>query len=214
MTRDSADAVEVTQADRDAAADLYLDLDGLPYSPRDLAHADEIRRGEYDAHASVQAFARHRLSALSATPSTSDADTVAFVQDWLMNADYDPTKFDRDFARAIDDRVKAAVAATPSPSEAMVERLREGGEWREIEQETLRKGLRRSPKYYPAIGETCRMSGPNCDDADAYTWSEVDVLWRDNLFIVTRIAKCWPTTTKLELALFEPIAALTNEVKP
>ncbi|MDE0878540.1 MAG: hypothetical protein OSB00_07725 [Sphingomonas bacterium] len=59
----------MTQADRDAAADLYLDLDGLPYSPRDLAHADEIRRGKNDAHASVQAFARHRLSALSATPS-------------------------------------------------------------------------------------------------------------------------------------------------
>jgi len=54
---------EITQADREAAANLYLDLEGLPYSPRDLAVADEHRRGECDEHASVQAFARHRIEA-------------------------------------------------------------------------------------------------------------------------------------------------------
>ena len=53
MTPDS-EMEPVVQSDRDAAADLYLDLEGLPYSPRDLARADEHRRGEYDAHASVQ----------------------------------------------------------------------------------------------------------------------------------------------------------------
>lgn len=39
------------------------------------------------------------------------SDTVAFVQDWLMNADYDPTQFDKDFAAAIDARVNAAYEA-------------------------------------------------------------------------------------------------------
>lgn len=47
-------------------------------------------------------------------PTTNDAipagDTVAFVQEWLMNADYDPSQFDRDFAAAIDARVVAASA--------------------------------------------------------------------------------------------------------
>lgn len=34
------------------------------------------------------------------------SDTVAFVQEWLANADYDPTQFDKDFAAAIDARCK------------------------------------------------------------------------------------------------------------
>lgn len=79
------------------------------------------------------------------------------------------------------------------------------GEWKSIGQNAMLKGLRRSPKYYPAIGEICRVSGPNCDNADGFTWSIVQVLWRDDLFIVTRSDGCWPTVTKLELALFEPI---------
>lgn len=52
-------------------------------------------------------------------------DTVAFVQEWLMNADYDPSQFDRDFAAAIDARVIATTAkqlaetfcATPLPDD-------------------------------------------------------------------------------------------------
>ncbi len=96
-------------------------------------------------------------------------------------------------------------AALP-PSKPDAPTIPEGmiGEWREIEPQMLLKGLRRSPKYYPAIGETCRVSGPNCDDADGYTWLDQEVLWRDELFIVTRTPGCWPTITKLELALFEP----------
>lgn len=98
-----------------------------------------------------------------------------------------------------------ALATEAAQPEGMV-----AGDWREVTQPANRtslKGLRRSPKYYPAIGETCRMSGPNCDDAEGYTWLDVEVLWRDDLFIVTRVPGCWPTVTKLELALFEPLAA-------
>lgn len=95
---------------------------------------------------------------------------------------------------------------------AAVEKHSEAGEWRPIEQNTQLKGLRRDPKYYPAIGETCRESGPNCDDADGYTWGEVEVLWRDDLFIVTHTPGCWPTVTKLELALFEPLAPVDADL--
>lgn len=80
------------------------------------------------------------------------------------------------------------------------------GEWKNIQTTAHLKGRRRDPKYFPAIGETCRMSGPNCDDAEGYTWSEVKVLWSDDLFVVTRHKDCWPNVTKHELALFEPAA--------
>lgn len=55
--------VEITDADREAAAMLYLELEEPPYSPRDLAEADAHRRGDYDSHASIQAFARYRIAA-------------------------------------------------------------------------------------------------------------------------------------------------------
>jgi len=103
--------------------------------------------------------------------------------------------------------VRAYALATPPSVPA------QQGEWREIEQNMMLKGLRRSPKYYPAIGETCRVSGPNCDDAAGYTWLEQEVLWRDDLFIVTRTKGCWPTITKLELALFEPATPPSQDQK-
>lgn len=53
--------IKVIQADRDAAANLYLDLEGLPYRPRDLAVAEDHRSGDLDQHPSIQAFARHRI---------------------------------------------------------------------------------------------------------------------------------------------------------
>jgi hypothetical protein len=50
--------VEVTQADRDAAADNLM-LSNMP-SPRIEAVA--VRSGEDDHHSRVQAFARHRIA--------------------------------------------------------------------------------------------------------------------------------------------------------
>ena len=105
----------------------------------------------------------------------------------------------------------AADALSDTTPDSAVSGSAEVGEWRSVEQEALRKGLRRSPKYYPTIGEWCRMSGPNCDDADGFTWADVEVLWCDDLFVVTRVPGCWPTVTKLELALFEPARKALTE---
>ena len=69
----------VTQADREAAADLYLALEGPPYSPADLARANEHRSGEYDAHASVQAFARPLYA--HAAPAKGHAELVEALVD-------------------------------------------------------------------------------------------------------------------------------------
>ena len=52
------------------------------------------------------------------SPTEERADTVAFVQEWLMNADYDPSQFDRDFAAAIDARCAALTSQAAHPVEA------------------------------------------------------------------------------------------------
>lgn len=81
------------------------------------------------------------------------------------------------------------------------------GEWRDISGSPTPalKGYRRTPKYYPAIGETILFSGPNCDDENGFTWIEVNVVWADDIFIVTKKDGCWPTVTKHDLALCKPI---------
>jgi hypothetical protein len=58
--------VEVTQADRDAAADLMQ-----AHGKWARVYMDSVREGRQDDADSVQAFARHRLAALSAKEPTS-----------------------------------------------------------------------------------------------------------------------------------------------
>lgn len=53
----------IKQADREAAAELYLALDGDELTPSIVAEADRHRRGDYDLSPAVQAFARHREAA-------------------------------------------------------------------------------------------------------------------------------------------------------
>ncbi|AVA13835.1 hypothetical protein [Sphingopyxis sp. MG] len=57
---DKATDVTVTQADRDAAADLLTCDLGEPLSPADKFQLESIRSGLDDDDDGVQAFARHR----------------------------------------------------------------------------------------------------------------------------------------------------------
>jgi hypothetical protein len=63
-----------------------------------------------------------RVSSLATVAAGDDegeaSDTVAFVQDWLANADYDPTQFDKGFASAIDARVAAGIEAAAKVAES------------------------------------------------------------------------------------------------
>ena len=52
--------------------------------------------------------------------------------------------------------------------------------------------------YRPDAGTTCQMSGPNCDNDDGYTYIEVEILWKDDLFVVYRHKDCWPVVNKWE----------------
>jgi len=61
MTSNNPEKVEVTQADRDAAAGFYLQGD-----PPGHMGATKVKQGFWDEHWFVQAFARHRQSAFAA----------------------------------------------------------------------------------------------------------------------------------------------------
>jgi hypothetical protein len=71
MTNERAELLPVTQADRDAAAANVYNRFILQHgSEQSWMHAPTvaIRRGDHDHHYEVQAFARHRLAALTDAP--------------------------------------------------------------------------------------------------------------------------------------------------
>lgn len=61
--------LEVTQADREAAADLWINVDGDAPTRAILHEADRYRFGHYDHTPAVQAFARHRLATRAPDPT-------------------------------------------------------------------------------------------------------------------------------------------------
>lgn len=71
--RTERERVEVTQADRDAAAEM------LAHRGKEIVAAN-IAAGSADGHHMVQAFARHRLAALRAQGQDERAEIVAFVR--------------------------------------------------------------------------------------------------------------------------------------
>lgn len=87
----------------------------------------------------------------------------------------------------------------------------QGGHWREIETNFQIKGRRRSPAYFPATGEECEVSGPNCDDAAGYTWMTATVLWQDELFVLYGRPGFWPNLHKHEHVLFRPLPASPSD---
>lgn len=85
MHSTKVELLPVTQADREAAAQLYLAEEVISSGPRDrigtnspfdLARAASMRDGEYDHWDIVQAFARHRIAS---TPSRGGEDRLRTV---------------------------------------------------------------------------------------------------------------------------------------
>ena len=60
--------------------------------------------------------------------------------------------------------------------------------------------------YRPAAGATCLVSGPNCDNYAGYVYAEVEILWRDDVFVVYRTPGCWPVVNKWDHILAKPLA--------
>lgn len=59
--------------------------------------------------------------------------------------------------------------------------------------------------FRPDAGTTCLVSGPNCDDYDGYTYGEMEILWKDDLFVVCRTVGCWPVVYKWEHIRCKPM---------
>lgn len=64
--------------------------------------------------------------------------------------------------------------------------------------------------FRPEAGTVCLVSGPNCDNADGYTYLEMEILWRDDVFVVFRKPGCWPVVNKWDHVLCKPLSELTN----
>ena len=58
--------------------------------------------------------------------------------------------------------------------------------------------------YRPGAGTACLMSGPNCDNENGYTYTEVEILWRDEVFVVYRKTGCWPVVNKWDHVFAKP----------
>jgi hypothetical protein len=114
----------VTQADRDAAAEMYRFVQTRikhPHPPELLEKTlDQIKRGLWDKDESVQAFARHRIAALTLSPpSQEDVERVARA---MAASD----QSDSGSRAAWQDYVSLANAAIPALSRPPVEPIREG----------------------------------------------------------------------------------------
>ena len=68
--------VEVTQADREAAADILDELSSIMDHHGLGQIADLVRDGEYDEHPTAQSLATHRIQSTAALQSELDAAKV------------------------------------------------------------------------------------------------------------------------------------------
>lgn len=62
--------------------------------------------------------------------------------------------------------------------------------------------------YIPSAGDTCLISGPNCDDRKGYVYSKMEVLWIDDTFILYRSPGCWPVLEKIKHVAIKPCKAV------
>ena len=67
------------------------------------------------------------------------------------------------------------------------------------------RGKGANSTYRPEAGTLCLVSGPNCDDYDGYTFGQMDILWRDDIFVLYRTEGCWPVLNKWDHVLCKPI---------
>lgn len=98
-------------------------------------------------------------------------------------------------------------AALRAALEAALSQGPQGAGWRDVDTDLQLKGRRTSPVYFPATGEVCEVSGPNCDDANGYTWMKFAILWQNEKFILYGNEGFWPNLHKREHILCRPLPA-------
>jgi hypothetical protein len=155
------------------------------------------------------AIPRHPQTGLCNTCSDEDADFSDYDAGLLNNFGGGNVEWWQDYLRAEIGRAndfwrdQVSALSQPHPADERVVEAR----WREVETNHLLKGRRRSPAYFPATGEVCEVSGPNCDDANGYTWATTTVLWQSDIFVLYGQPGFWPVLHKHEHVLFRPLSA-------
>lgn len=66
--------------------------------------------------------------------------------------------------------------------------------------------------FRPEAGTVCLVSGPNCDDADGYTWLQMTILWRNDIFVLYGKDGFWPVLQKWDLILAKPLPVAPKEM--
>lgn len=60
--------------------------------------------------------------------------------------------------------------------------------------------------YRPDAGTRCLVSGPNEDDDGGYVFGEVEIVWRDETFVLYRKSpEFWPVLYKWDHVLAKPL---------
>lgn len=119
MTDASAvEAVAVTQADREAALDLYLHTSCLSQTDYRAQRArQEFLDGSRDQWRTLQAFARHRLAAIPAASEGEAADPAEVWREaYVAVYGCEPTHAKEAYQAAYD-VVGRAIASHPAPSD-------------------------------------------------------------------------------------------------
>ena len=101
--------VEVTQADRDAAAAVHYNYQkGSLAWPHAKSGKDRIKSGEWDNHSLIQAFAAHHLAAIAEGRRQMREEAATATVDCMCDQEWPPQDGDVQI-----DEVVAAIRAIP-----------------------------------------------------------------------------------------------------
>jgi hypothetical protein len=59
--------------------------------------------------------------------------------------------------------------------------------------------------FRPEAGTRCLVSGPNCDNDDGYIFTEFDILWRNDTFVLYGNTNCYPNLNRWEQVIAKPL---------
>lgn len=76
------------------------------------------------------------------------------------------------------------------------------------------RGKGASSDYRPPAGTTCLVSGPHCDDSEGYVFTEMTILWCNEIFVLYGKDGCWPNLHKWDHVLCKPLVARETAVGP
>jgi hypothetical protein len=75
------------------------------------------------------------------------------------------------------------------------------------------RGKGANSEYRPDAEVVCMVSGPNCDDDNGFVFTEMTILWRNDVFVLYGTDGCWPNLNRWEHVICRPLKAAAEKVK-